>query len=265
MDKRTCTQCGVQFQPKRKDSKHCSVQCRERSRRPTFEQPELFRCHGCGVFVCRPVRKRGQVPKWCAPCGGETSGSRQPWTMQCPHCKKAFETTDTRHRFCSRRCARREWDGLRHSTGVVHLGRKLRLRAEAQPPSRSIGTTFVAGACVRCGKSFVIAHQTESRYCSQACRRSDAKARRRARKRDAYVEDVSPTKVFERDAWRCQICGKLTARTKVVPHPKAPTLDHIIPLAAGGRHEPANAQCAHFACNSIKGDRSANDQLRLLG
>jgi 5-methylcytosine-specific restriction endonuclease McrA len=35
----------------------------------------------------------------------------------------------------------------------------------------------------------------------------------------------------------------------------APTIDHVLALAAGGTHEMANVQAAHFICNSLKGDR----------
>ena len=41
--------------------------------------------------------------------------------------------------------------------------------------------------------------------------------------------------------------------------------DHILPLAAGGVHENANVQLAHFICNSRKRELPANDQLRLVG
>lgn len=34
----------------------------------------------------------------------------------------------------------------------------------------------------------------------------------------------------------------------------AMTLDHIIPLSKGGSHTADNLQCAHFMCNSKKGD-----------
>lgn len=64
---------------------------------------------------------------------------------------------------------------------------------------------------------------------------------------------VYRSKIFERDGWRCQLCRKPVRRTAVVPHPLAPTLDHIVPLAAGGLHEPANVQTAHFICNSVRG------------
>ena len=81
----------------------------------------------------------------------------------------------------------------------------------------------------------------------------------------AYVADVYRRKIFERDGWRCQICSKAVLRSKAVPHPRAPTIDHIIPLARGGTHEPANAQLACFACNCLKSHTGTGDQLRLIG
>jgi 5-methylcytosine-specific restriction endonuclease McrA len=126
------------------------------------------------------------------------------------------------------------------------------------------GRTYVAGSCRRCNKAFVIIDQLTNSYCSKQCGTADGRARRRARKRDGYVADVRRQQIFERDRWRCQLCRKPVARTKQVPHPKAPVLDHIIPLAKGGTHEPKNVQCAHHLCNCRKSDRATNDQLRLL-
>jgi 5-methylcytosine-specific restriction endonuclease McrA len=79
------------------------------------------------------------------------------------------------------------------------------------------------------------------------------------------VEPVFRRKVFERDGWRCQICGGRVLKSAKVPHPKAPTVDHIVPLAMDGDHSMANAQTAHFICNSEKGASARNDQLRLVG
>ena len=59
----------------------------------------------------------------------------------------------------------------------------------------------------------------------------------------------------------CGTCHKPAKMAAEVPHPKAPTLDHIIPLAAGGTHEYANVKLAHFICNSIKS--AGAGQLRL--
>lgn len=129
------------------------------------------------------------------------------------------------------------------------------------PPLR-----WVCGICVRCGDSYIAEDYTDTaRYCSVRCMRRVQRHRYRARKADAYVADVSPSKIYERDGWRCQLCRKKVDRTKTAPHPKAPVVDHVVPLADGGTHEPANVQCAHFLCNSIKGDRGYGQQLALIG
>lgn len=52
--------------------------------------------------------------------------------------------------------------------------------------------------------------------------------------------------------------------TKAVPHPKAPTIDHIIPLAVGGDDTRANVQLAHFLCNSLAG-ATGTKQAALFG
>lgn len=134
---------------------------------------------------------------------------------------------------------------------------------------------IVVGPCSECGEHFTgLASSFDTRplVCSKRCERRRnrdqiqlARDRRRARKRDAFVENVYRRQIFDRDKWRCQLCGKATKRDAKVPHPKAPVLDHIVPLAVGGTHEPANVQCAHFLCNSIKSHGAANDQLRLIG
>ena len=97
--------------------------------------------------------------------------------------------------------------------------------------------------------------------------RRAAKERRRAVKRGAYVAPVNRRAIFERDRWRCELCGRKLKRAAVSPHPLAPVLDHLLPLAQGGKHEPANVQAAHWLCNSIKGDRvwPGGEQLALVG
>lgn len=136
------------------------------------------------------------------------------------------------------------------------------VRPEPKPSTRR----WVAGNCHRCGKSYVAEdYMATARYCSLRCGRRVAKQRYRARKKDAYVADVSPARIYERDGWRCQLCRRKVKRDAVVPHPLAPVLDHIVPLAKGGTHEPSNAQCAHFLCNSLKSDRDDTVQLLLFG
>jgi 5-methylcytosine-specific restriction endonuclease McrA len=105
-----------------------------------------------------------------------------------------------------------------------------------------------------------------ARYCSDRCALRSSSSRRRARLRSAKVERYSRHGIFERDGWRCHICQRKTRKAEVVPHPLAPTIDHLIPLARGGSDTPANVATAHFICNSIKGDGAGGrgDQLAIM-
>lgn len=72
------------------------------------------------------------------------------------------------------------------------------------------------------------------------------------------AEPISSEVVFKRDGYRCQLCGEPTEG--VYPHPRSPSLDHIIPLSRGGEHTYANTQCACWICNVLKGDRIPHEQ-----
>jgi 5-methylcytosine-specific restriction endonuclease McrA len=69
-------------------------------------------------------------------------------------------------------------------------------------------------------------------------------ARRRARKREAFVEMVDPALVLARSEGRCGICGEVIEGEFHV--------DHVVPLSRGGEHSYANTQAAHPACNLRK-------------
>ncbi len=70
-------------------------------------------------------------------------------------------------------------------------------------------------------------------------------ASRRSRAKAAFVERVDWSAIYERDGGMCGICGKPVDRT-------AMSLDHIVPLACGGTHEPRNVQTAHLRCNVLR-------------
>lgn len=78
--------------------------------------------------------------------------------------------------------------------------------------------------------------------------------RYRARKVAAYMEDVHPLVLLERDDGICGICGHDV-------DPMAYDIDHIVPLSRGGEHSYANTQVAHPLCNKRK---CANPQPEVL-
>ena len=73
--------------------------------------------------------------------------------------------------------------------------------------------------------------------------------RRRALKCGATVGKFLPIEIFERDAWKCQLCHRKVNKKLKHPNPFSPSLDHIIPLSRGGAHSRANTQLAHLCCN----------------
>lgn len=76
----------------------------------------------------------------------------------------------------------------------------------------------------------------------------DAQARRRARKRAAFVDDVRSDVVLDQHEGICGIC--------LVPvDPNDFHVDHRVPLAKGGEHSYSNTQPAHPKCNLMKSDK----------
>lgn len=81
-------------------------------------------------------------------------------------------------------------------------------------------------------------------------------ARRRARLKEAFVEDVDRDAIFQRDGGKCGICGEAILTDVGHLHPLSFHVDHVIPLALGGEHSMANCQAAHRQCNVRKRDRA---------
>jgi 5-methylcytosine-specific restriction endonuclease McrA len=82
-----------------------------------------------------------------------------------------------------------------------------------------------------------------------------ADQKRRARRDSAFVELVPIGFLIERDGGICQLCRLPVSLASRAPDPASPTLDHVVPLSRGGEHSKANAQLAHYGCNSAKGNR----------
>lgn len=133
-------------------------------------------------------------------------------------------------------------------------------RTDQRPrPARRPGKHF-GGTCPICLTTFLSIHTRMT--CSPECQairdadvRRDHKHRYRARKRDAMVAPVSPLAIYRRDGWTCRLCSDPIDRGADPQSPLAPSLDHVIPLANGGSHEPSNVWTAHMQCNSERTNR----------
>ncbi|MFI0162596.1 HNH endonuclease [Streptomyces albidoflavus] len=70
----------------------------------------------------------------------------------------------------------------------------------------------------------------------------------------ATVERIDPLAIYRRDGWICQICHSLVDPSRAWPDMWCATIDHHVPLSAGGEHTLDNVRLAHWICNLRKGD-----------
>jgi 5-methylcytosine-specific restriction endonuclease McrA len=68
----------------------------------------------------------------------------------------------------------------------------------------------------------------------------------------------------ERQRWRCHWCGELMLPVKKPgdgnPQDLTATIDHVIPIADGGRNLLANTVAAHYRCNQARNEAWMREQ-----
>ena len=255
-----CEWCGKQFVPGRRASyrppaRFCSRSCAKR--KLPGAKSGLRSCEICGQpYVATYVAQRtcGRM------CGVELrrrEGTfRQPrvapscriWVRDCAWCGRCYVARRERSRVCGRDC-----------------GRKLSWSESNAAQAQDRGDRRCAG----CG---VVVEPKRNRC--DACKaetRRNRKRRERARKFGARRESYTLAEIAERDLYRCGICiaegrGRQArvAMTRAVPHPKAPTIDHVVPLSVSQDDTRANVQLAHFSCNARK-HVGGSQQLAMIG
>jgi 5-methylcytosine-specific restriction endonuclease McrA len=235
-------------------------------------------CLHCATpFTYTPTR--GPRRKYCsALCSARAwevardKSKRARHQRTCIQCGTSWLAVEADARYCSKQCQ----DAVRYPVENRRKRISPRVRAARRKQARAArgttgkGTVWTQGPCNRCGKQFIskTSAATPAKYCTKVCKERDVFDRRRERLVLAVLEGAEPVRrwrIFERDGYRCHICRRKTDKAKAVPHPRAPTIDHLIPIALGGRHEPANVACACFQCNSAKSHLLAGDQLALIG
>lgn len=253
---RTCEVCGEAYRrtypPQRTCSRRCGAELKLRTARQAI-------CKTCGKTTA--VYTTGSLPRWCSDAC-KPKPIVTPVVKDCAVCSGSFEGSG---KFCPGACR-------------AEAKRRYEADYNANRRPRPAGWDRSNRQCPECFEQFA-PDSVGKLYCDSTCAgrasrrreraagtRSGETHRSRARRFGRKYEPVRPLTVFERDRWRCRLCGKKVPKDKVAPHPLAPTLDHIIPMSRpGGDHVYANVQLAHFLCNSKKGARGGPEQLLLIG
>lgn len=117
---------------------------------------------------------------------------------------------------------------------------------QARPISRkSAPRSFPPRECQKCGKVFDPKGSSVRKYCGRKCARAK---RGGSVNRRSWVERLG-----ERDGWTCHLCGEPVDRKLYWPHGLAGSVDHVIPVKAGGDDSPENLALAHLTCNVSRG------------
>lgn len=237
-----CKRCGTGFTPSNGNQRYCTKRCQKAG--------ELER------------HRAKLVPMTCAHCGAEFMGRR--WHQKDAehkrrYCSAGCDADAKRWRYIKRTSSPLDW---RECQGCQQrfISRNGKDRCASCP--RVTLRIRYSRSCDLCG-SWLTTWQPHQRHCSRVCARRAMRDRYRTRLTGAFVEPVYRVKVYERDRWTCRLCGEPVDLTARVPDPLAPTLDHILPLALGGEHSYANAQCAHYRCNHLKGAK-CEEQMVLI-
>lgn len=139
--------------------------------------------------------------------------------------------------------------------------KEIATRKEAEAKEREERLAALEHPCVVCGTI------TTNKYCcSRECnnrRSNQIKEVRRRRKLEGAKVDrgITLQGLYNRDNGVCYICGgncdwedKTETETTIVCGDRYPSIDHVIPLARGGKHKWDNVRLAHRRCNSLKSD-----------
>lgn len=248
MDMVACATCGTLFVPRMSGGKpqvRCSAKCRRKTANAGYikrHAPQrTAACMECGGPVAQA--ERGRPRKFCSDeCKKRLHNRAQnrrrlPVTQDavrlCVHCGTAFVPNRRDRVYCFGFCAQAAYQ----------------VRKAAGEPLRQVEQAKV---CVECGKDFTAQHPS-AKWCSKACR-IRTNAREASRRRGAVSGAVSyaDRDIFDRDGWRCYLCGGLVDRHAPRTHPKGATIDHVVPLSLGGTDTPDNVATAHGHCNNEK-------------
>jgi len=208
-------------------------------------------CIRCGEPIQR-VGRRGPRRDYCGRVcrsAAYRARKRERTYGNCRLCGTALAAIRSSRYFCGSKCRQSWWNA------------ENRRRRPTSEIRRS------GGICPECGDAWIRCSDRDCRscrpgsrrYCTPACtRRANLRTKnhRRRLRIGTPAETITIQEIGERDSWRCHLCRRRVSR-------RTASLDHLIPIAAGGPHTRTNVALAHRRCNTRRGARGLA-QLRLI-
>lgn len=247
-----CAICGERFKMIRPNQKYCSVQCGRkvwRGEKPGADDS------GVAELVAK------YNPEW-EYIGGYTGSDG---SMVVRH-KCGFTTRKScvtfRH---NKRRVRCDLCEERERRKREKKAAAIKEAAKFYKPTKQHKQTEMQ-ECPVCGCFF---YKPGSKYCGDECAKETIKhyynmkkGRRRRQSRTEESKSISLRKLYDRDNGVCWICGGLCDYTADGNADNYPSIDHVVPIAHGGKDEWKNIRLAHRLCNSLRGsgERAADPE-----
>ena len=256
MNNNTCKHCGKEFIKKKNGAKvkYCSDKCYKDYRREynKIKMREASPPKSDVIIVC----------EWC--------GKSHTVPSRTAH-QARFCSDDCRYTFRSR-------ETLGHLPIEEHnaMRRKQKLIRQKRLEIERLNR-MVTRECNWCGNVF---ETTDTRQvtCSNQCSRKRTNRikweRRQARlnEHNTVDKDITLPVLYKRDGGICHICNEpcnyddkqITSEGHFIAGKSYPSIDHVIPIAKGGKHSWDNVKLAHHRCNALKSDSLIDDDNKAL-
>lgn len=265
---RDCIVCGKELEGRQQ--KYCSKRCRRthenevRDRKPI--ESITCVCIGCGIEYHPKAADRNKYHS--RECAFEHKKAKPKETGIIINYCACGEIIKPRFKYCDECVKKRN-----HNRYIEYKNTKAYQDDLARQRLQYTPKEHINKTCIQCGNPF-----TTNKW-SQICCTPECATKHQKYLHKGNVSRAKRQRVYLRDAYKCQLCGKKMYMDKVdtlgtgIPHPLAPTIDHIIPKSVAKElgwtkqeiNAETNLQAAHFICNVRKGNKSANDQLLLFG
>lgn len=109
----------------------------------------------------------------------------------------------------------------------------------------------IAFACIECGSATL--GRRRAQCCSRRCGNRITRRLYRGRLRLLGRDKIAKQLLGERDGWKCWICSGAVDPALSPSRPLGASIDHVLPVAAGGSHTWDNVRLAHLVCNTRRG------------
>ncbi len=165
--------------------------------------------------------------------------------VTCPTCGEEFKTYRDNKTFCSSVCRRNRKSKERNLPRIVKL--------------------VLEKQCDECGAGFQTTSKAQ-RFCSYKCKTKNRAKINELQRRKYFINgdhSITLAKLTEKENNVCYLCGEQCDSTDCVVDDKGtvicgndyPSVDHVIPLSKGGKHEWNNVRLAHRGCNIRKSNK----------